>query len=71
MTRQLVTLKEAAEVMGVSYRHVQRLVEEADLSKQSRWRYGRELINLSPATAVRRTLRVNLAAVIAVDAPAL
>jgi len=57
--------------MGVSYRHVQRLVEEADLSKQSRWRYGRELINLSPATAVRRTLRVNLAAVIAVDAPAL
>ncbi len=69
MTRQLVTLKEAAEVMGVSYRHVQRLVEEANTIKQSRWRYGRELINLSPATAVRRTLRVNLSAVFSTSVP--
>ena len=68
MTRQLVTLKEAAEAMGVSYRHVQRLVEEANTTKQSRWRYGREIVNLSPATAVRRTLRINLSAVFAVDA---
>ena len=68
MTRQLVTLKEAAEVMGVSYRHVQRLVEEANTIKQSRWRYGREIVNLSPATAVRRTLRINLGAVFATDA---
>jgi|TARA_R110002012_G_scaffold40678_1_gene112048 excisionase family DNA binding protein len=71
MTKRLVTLKEAAEVMGVSYRHVQRLVEEANTIKQSRWRYGREIVNLSPATAVRRTLRINLSAVFAVDAPAL
>ena len=69
MTRQLVTLKEAAEAMGVSYRHVQRLVEEANTIKQSRWRYGREIVNLSPATAVRRTLRINLSAVFAVDGP--
>ena len=68
MTKRLVTLKEAAEVMGVSYRHVQRLVEEANTIKQSRWRYGREIVNLSPATAVRRTLRINLSAVFAVDA---
>ena len=71
MTKRLVTLKEAAEVMGVSYRHVQRLVEVANTIKQSRWRYGREIVNLSPATAVRRTLRINLSAVFAVDAPAL
>ena len=71
MTKRLVTLQEAAEVMGVSYRHVQRLVEEANTIKQSRWRYGREIVNLSPATAVRRTLRINLSAVFAVDAPAL
>ena len=71
MTKRLVTLKEAAEVMGVSYRHVQRLVEEANTIKQSRWRYGREIVNLSPATALRRTLRINLSAVFAVDAPAL
>ena len=68
MTKRLVTLKEAAEAMGVSYRHVQRLVEEANTIKQSRWRYGREIVNLSPATAVRRTLRINLSAVFAVDA---
>ena len=55
--------------MGVSYRHVQRLVEEANTIKQSRWRYGREIVNLSPATAVRRTLRINLSAVFAVDVP--
>ena len=71
MTRQLVTLKEAAEAMGISYRHIQRLVEDADVNKKSRWRFGREIVNLSPATAVRRTLRINLSAVFAVDAPAL
>ena len=68
MNRQLVTLKEAAEAMGVSYRHVQRLVEDADLNKRSRWRFGREIVNLSPANAVRRTLRINLAAVFAAGA---
>ena len=68
MIRQLVTLKEAAEAMGVSYRHVQRLVEEANTIKQSRWRYGREIVNLSQKTALKRTLRINLSAVFAVDA---
>ena len=67
MKRQLLTTKQAAEVMGVSYRHVQELIHEADVSKQSRWQFGREIINLSPKTALRRTLRININAVIPVQ----
>ena len=67
MRRQLLTPKQAAEVMGVSYRHVQVLIHEADVSKQSRWQFGREIINLSPKTALRRTLRININAVIPVQ----
>lgn len=63
--RQLLTINEAAEAMGVSRNHVRRLVEEADvLGKKARWRYGREIVDLSPVDAVRRTLRINIAAVL-------
>lgn len=63
MTRILLTLAEAAEALGVSERHVQRLVAEADANRRSRWRWGRELIDLAPMGSSRRTVRVNLAAV--------
>jgi excisionase family DNA binding protein len=64
MARVLLTLSEAAEALGVSKRHVERLVAEADANRRSRWRWGRELIDLAPVGASRRTVRVNLAAVV-------
>ena len=66
MTRQrlLLTVAEAAEVLGVSKRHLERLIHEADANRKSRWRWGRELIDLAPLGSSRRTIRVNLAAVV-------
>lgn len=64
MSRKLLTPKQAAEAMGVSHNHVKELIREADNNKQSRWRFGREIINLSQKTAIRRTLRINLDAVL-------
>ena len=65
MPTRLLTLKQAAEALGVSLRHIQNLVHEADTdTKRSRWKFGRELINLSPRHSARRTLRVNLEAVL-------
>jgi hypothetical protein len=64
MARVLLTLAEAAEALGVSKRHIERLVAEADANRKSRWRWGRELIDLAPVGASRRTVRVNLAAVV-------
>ena len=64
MSRELVTLKQAADRLNVSHRHIQRLIEEADVwPKGSRWKFGREIINLSTKDALRRTLRINLDAV--------
>lgn len=63
--RALLTINEAAEAMGVSRNHVRRLIDEADvLGKKARWRFGREIVDLSPVGAVRRTLRINVAAVL-------
>ena len=59
----LLTVKEAAEALDVSDRHIKRLIHEADANRKSRWRWGRELIDLSPAGSKRRTVRVNIAAV--------
>ena len=64
MTRQLLTIKEAADVMGVTTRHIQRLIYEADNCKGSSWKHGREIVNLSTRHALRRTLRININAVI-------
>lgn len=61
--RRLLTPIEAAEVLGVSHRHIQRLIHEADVNRKSRWRFGRELIDLAPLGSQRRMVRVNLAAV--------
>ena len=57
-----LTAKEAAAVLHVSIRHIQRLVAEADADRHSRWRFGREIIDISPRGSAKRTLRFNLAA---------
>ena len=62
--RLLLTVAEAADALAVSERHIQRLIHEADANRKSRWRWGRELIDLAPVGASRRTVRVNLAAVV-------
>jgi hypothetical protein len=61
--RVLLTVAEAAEALGVSDRHIKRLVAEADANRKSRWRWGRELIDLAPVGSSRRCVRVNVAAV--------
>ena len=63
MSRVLLTIPEAAEALGVSRRHIERLIEEATRCRRSRWRFGRELIDLAPATSQRRMVRVNVNAV--------
>lgn len=62
--RQLLTIKEAATVLGVSSRHIDRLIHEADVNRRSRWRFGREIIDITPRDSARRTLRINLSAVV-------
>ena len=62
--RLLLTTAEAADALGVSERHIKRLIHEADSCRKSRWRWGRELINLAPHGAQRRTVRINAAAVV-------
>jgi hypothetical protein len=62
--RVLLTVAEAAAALGVSERHIKRLIHEADSCRKSRWRWGRELIDLAPVGAQRRLVRVNLAAVV-------
>jgi len=61
--RALLTVAEAAEALGVSDRHIKRLVAEADANRKSRWRWGRELIDLAPVGSSRRCVRINVAAV--------
>jgi len=61
--RVLLTVAEAAEALGVSDRHIKRLIHEADANRRSRWRWGRELIDLAPVGSSRRCVRVNVAAV--------
>jgi hypothetical protein len=62
--RLLLTVPEAAQALGVSERHIKRLISEADANRKSRWRWGRELIDLAPVGASRRTVRVNISAVV-------
>lgn len=62
--RMLLTVAEAADALGVSRSHIKRLIHEADASRKSRWRWGRELIDLAPVGAQRRMVRVNVGAVV-------
>jgi excisionase family DNA binding protein len=61
--RSLLTIREAAAALGVSVSHIKRLIHEADLDRRSRWRFGREIIDLSHKGSLRRTLRINVYAV--------
>jgi predicted DNA-binding transcriptional regulator YafY len=36
--RLLLTVAEAADALGVSQRHIERLIAEADANRRSRWR---------------------------------
>lgn len=60
----LLTVAQAAEALSVSERHIKRLVAEADANRRSRWRWGRELVDLAPVGAQRRVIRVNVRAVV-------
>ncbi|WP_216915959.1 MULTISPECIES: hypothetical protein [unclassified Synechococcus] len=62
--RILHTIPQAAKALGCSPRHIRRLIAEADANRKSRWRFGRELIDLAPLGAQRRMVRVNVAAVV-------
>jgi excisionase family DNA binding protein len=62
--RLLLTVAEAAEALAVSERHIKRLIHEADANRRSRWRWGRELIDLAPHGSQRRMVRVNVGAVV-------
>jgi DNA-binding Lrp family transcriptional regulator len=63
MSQVLLTISEAAKALGVSESHIKRLIYEADSNCRARWRWGRELINLSPAKAARRVIRININAI--------
>jgi hypothetical protein len=60
----LLTITEAAEVLGCTTHERWRLIAEADSCRRSRWRWGRELIDLAPVGSQRRMVRVNVAAVV-------
>ena len=62
--RRLLTVKQAAEILNVSGSHIYELIYEADRSNQSTWKHGREIITLSTKSALRRTLRINISAVL-------
>ena len=62
--RYLLTVADAAEALGVSKRHIERLIEEATANRKSRWRFGRELVDLAPLGSQRRMVRINLNAVV-------
>jgi hypothetical protein len=62
--RLLLTVADAAEALSCSTRHIERLIHDADCNRKSRWRWGRELIDLSPVGAQRRMVRINIDAVV-------
>lgn len=64
MARYLLTVREAAEALGVSERHIKNLIAEATANRKSRWRFGRELVDLAPLGSQRRMVRINLNAVV-------
>ena len=55
----MLTIKQAAEEMGVSYWTVKALVDEAfDEPRKARWKVGKHFRNLSTSTAQRRIIRI-------------
>lgn len=64
MARYLLTVREAAIALSVSERHIKELIREATVNRKSRWRFGRELIDLAPLGSQRRMVRININAVV-------
>jgi len=55
----LLTPQQAADLMGVSKRTIERLVDEAQTCPRvARWREKRDFVVLSPASSVRRKVRI-------------
>ena len=60
------TIDEAAEALRVSRRTIERLINEADAEpKTSRWKFGKELVDLTPKNRERRIIRINQEALLA------
>lgn len=58
----LLSIQEAADLFAVSRKHIQKLIDEADTIKNPRWRWGKELIELTPKASGKRVIRVNVTA---------
>ena len=57
--KKLLTIKQAADLMGVSRRHVDRLIDEAQTCpKIAKWREKRDFVDLSLAGSAHRCIRV-------------
>ena len=55
----LLSIKQAAEAMGVSYYVVRDLVNEAlDNPKKARWKEGKHFVDFSTLTAKKRLIRI-------------
>lgn len=59
-----LTVSEAAQALNCSEKHIRRLIAEAEANRRSRWRWGRELIDLAPVGSTRRMIRINATAVV-------
>ncbi len=56
---KLLTPQQAADVMGVSKRTIERLVDEAQaFPRTARWKEKREFVVLSSAGSIRRKVRI-------------
>lgn len=62
--RYLLSVAEAAAALGVSQRHIKNLIREAEANRKSRWRFGRELVDLAPLDSSRRLVRINILKVV-------
>ena len=61
---KLLTIKEAAEALGVSRRHIQRMIEEAKaFPKTAKWKERRDFVDLSISTSTRSLIRITPEAV--------
>ena len=57
---KLLTIKEAADLMNVSRRHVQNLITEAKvMPKKAKWKQNREFVDLTPMGSKYQTIRIN------------
>ena len=55
----LLTVQQAAYLMGVSRRHVDRLIGEAQKCPQvAKWREGRDFVDLSLPDSTYRSIRI-------------